>query len=34
LGFEENHPFDKEEHKKYLYTMATRASDKLVIIRK
>ena len=34
LGFEENHPFDQEEHKKYLYTMATRASDKLVIIRK
>lgn len=34
LGFEENHPFDREEHKKYLYTMATRASDKLVIIRK
>lgn len=34
LGLEENHPFDREEHKKYLYTMATRASDKLVIIRK
>lgn len=34
LGFEENHPFDRKEHKKYLYTMATRASDKLVIIRK
>ena len=34
LGFEENYPFDREEHKKYLYTMATRASDKLVIIRK
>lgn len=34
LGFEENHPFDREEHKKYLYTMATRASNKLVIIRK
>jgi len=34
LGFEENFPFDKETHKKYLYTLTTRASEKLVLIRK
>lgn len=34
LGFEERHPFDKETHKKYLYTLATRAKEKLVLIRK
>lgn len=30
---EENFPFDKEEHKKWLYTACTRASEKLVLIR-
>lgn len=34
LGFEEGHPFDKETHKKYLYTMVTRAKEKVVIIKK
>lgn len=34
LGFEERHPFDKETHKKYLYTLTTRAKEKLVLIRK
>jgi exodeoxyribonuclease-5 len=34
LGFEENFPYDANVHKKCLYTMITRASDKLVIIRK
>ena len=34
LGFEENFPFDKETHRRFLYTMATRAKEKLVIIRK
>lgn len=34
LGIEEDHPFDKKEHTQYLYTMATRATDKLVMIRK
>lgn len=34
LVIEENFPFDKEEHKKWLYTAATRAAKKLVIIRK
>lgn len=34
LGFEEGHPFDKETHKKYLYTLATRAKEKLVLIKK
>ena len=34
LLFEENFPFDKEEHKKYLYTGITRASEKLVLITK
>lgn len=32
LGFEENHPFDKEEHFRYLYTLCSRASSKLVLI--
>ena len=30
---EENFPFDKEEHCKWLYTACTRASEKLVLIR-
>lgn len=34
LVFEERFPFDSEEHKRWLYTAATRASKKLVIIRK
>ena len=34
LLLEENHPFDKEEHIKYMYTGITRASKKLVIIKK
>ena len=34
LVFEENFPFDEEEHKKYLYTAATRAKEKLIIVRK
>lgn len=34
LVFEEGHPFSKEEHKSYLYTAATRAVSKLVIIKK
>ena len=33
LVIEENFPFDKEEHKKFLYTAITRASDKVVLIR-
>lgn len=34
LVFEEGFPFDKEEHKRWLYTAITRASKKLVIVRK
>lgn len=34
LVIEEDFPYDKEEHKKFLYTCATRAIKKLVIIRK
>lgn len=34
LGFEEGHPWDKEEHRKYLYTLVTRPSSKLVLIKK
>jgi exodeoxyribonuclease-5 len=34
LVFEENFPNIPEEHKKWLYTSATRAVDKLVIIKK
>lgn len=33
LVIEESFPFDKEEHARALYTAATRASDKLVIIK-
>jgi DNA helicase IV len=29
---EENFPYDKEEHKKFLYTCCTRATDKLVLV--
>ena len=34
LIFEEGFPFDAEEHKRWLYTAVTRASDKVVIVRK
>ena len=34
LGFEEWFPNDVETHRKFLYTMATRAEDKLVIVKK
>lgn len=33
LIFEERFPFDKEEHKRWLYTAVTRAKEKVVIIR-
>ena len=33
LVMEESFPFDKEEHKRWLYTAATRASEKLVLLR-
>ena len=34
LMFEESFPYNKEEHKKALYTEATRAQDKLVAVVK
>ena len=34
LVIEEEFPFDKEEHRRWLYTACTRAAKKLVIIRK
>ena len=34
LGIEEGFPFDKEEHKKFLYTMCTRAESRFVLILK
>ena len=34
LLIEESFPFDKEEHKKFMYTGITRAENKLVIIKK
>ena len=33
LILEEDFPFDKEEHKRWLYTCCTRASQKLVLVR-
>lgn len=33
LVMEERFPFDKEEHKRWLYTACTRASEKLVLIK-
>ena len=33
LVFEERFPFDREEHARWLYTAATRASEKLVLVR-
>lgn len=34
LVFEENFPFEKEEHRRWLYTAITRASDKIVVVKK
>lgn len=34
LVIEERFPFDKEEHKRWLYTCCTRAAKKLVLVRK
>lgn len=34
LVFEEGHPFKSDEHRSYLYTAATRAAEKLVLIKK
>ena len=34
LLYEEKFPFDKAEHQRYLYTGATRAKDKLIIVKK
>ena len=34
LVIEENFPFSKEEHQKWLYTACTRAENKLVIVKK
>ena len=33
LVFEENFPFDKEEHRRWLYTAVTRAADRVVLVR-
>lgn len=33
LTIEEKFPFDKEEHARWLYTAATRASEKLVVVK-
>ena len=33
LVYEENFPFNKIEHARWLYTAATRAAEKLVILR-
>ncbi len=33
LVFEENFPFNREEHARWLYTACTRASEKLVLLR-
>lgn len=33
LAFEERFPFSAEDHKRWLYTVITRASDKLVIVK-
>ncbi len=32
LAIEERFPFDKQEHKQYLYTVTTRARDKLTLV--
>ena len=33
LVIEETFPFDKKEHARWLYTAATRASEKLVLVK-
>ena len=33
LGIEEKFPYNREEHKRFLYTMCTRAEEKFVLIR-
>jgi exodeoxyribonuclease-5 len=33
LVFEESFPFDKTEHRRWLYTAITRAKEKLVIVK-
>ncbi len=33
LTIEENFPFNREEHKRWLYTAATRAAERLVLVR-
>jgi ATP-dependent exoDNAse (exonuclease V) beta subunit len=33
MVIEENFPFDREEHKRWLYTACTRAAEKLVLVR-
>lgn len=33
LVIEEKFPFDKEEHKRWLYTACTRSAKKLVLVR-
>jgi exodeoxyribonuclease-5 len=34
LAFEEDFPYDKETHQKFLYTTITRAKNKLVLVKK
>lgn len=34
LGIEEGFPYDKEEHKKFLYTLVTRSENKVVLFTK
>ena len=34
LGIEEGFPYDREEHKRFLYTLVTRAIDKCVLVTK
>ena len=34
LGFEEGFPYETDLHRKFLYTLATRAKEKLVIVSK
>jgi ATP-dependent exoDNAse (exonuclease V) alpha subunit len=34
LVLEERFPFDKEEHARWLYTACTRASEKLILVRR
>ena len=33
LIYEENFPFDKETHRKFLYTAVTRGAQKIVLVR-